>query len=317
VHVTAVGAGGGVYQGTIIVMPHVGPGGELEGCIGVGTDVTHVSELERRLAQANRLESIGQLAAGIAHEINTPVQFISDNTRFLTDAFAEILPALRAMASHETAAAVLGALDLEFIGDEVPSALEQSLEGLQRVTRIVHAMKDFSHPGDGRADVDVNRAIDSTVQVARSEWKYVAEVDLDLDDTVGMVSCYEGEFKQVVLNIVINAAQALTEQRERGERDDLGRISIRTRRTEDHVRIEIADDGPGMPAAVQARIFDPFFTTKPVGRGTGQGLSMARSVIVQKHGGSIDVKTAPGAGATFVIRLPTTGAATALAEPAP
>ena len=306
VQVTVRVAGGSVHQGIIVVMPHIGPDGELEGVIGVGTDVTHVTELERQLGQPHRLESIGQLAAGIAHEINTPVQFVSDNTRFLTDSFAEILPALRRLQTLAApgVADVLGPLDLEFIAQEVPSALEQSLEGLDRVARIVRAMKDFSHPGEGRGDTDINRAIDSTVQVARPEWKYVADVELDLDDTVGKVPCYEGELKQVVLNVVINAAHALGEQRERGERDGRGRIVVRTRREGDTVRIEISDDGPGMTPEVRARVFDPFFTTKPVGVGTGQGLSLARSVVVQKHGGTIDVVSEPGEGATFVVTLP-------------
>jgi two-component system NtrC family sensor kinase len=170
VQVTVRVAGGSLHQGIIAVMPHLGPDGELEGVIGVGTDVTHVTELERQLGQAHRLESIGQLAAGIAHEINAPVQFVSDNTRFLTDSFAEILPALRRLETLATpgVADVLGPLDLEVIAEEVPSALEQSLEGLDRVARIVRAMKDFSHPGEGRGDTDLNRAIDATVRVARS-----------------------------------------------------------------------------------------------------------------------------------------------------
>jgi len=306
VQVNVVMADGSRHQGTFVFMPHLGAHGELEGVIGVGTDVTHVAELERQLAQANRLEAIGQLAAGIAHEINTPVQFIADNTRFLTDAFADILPALRQLAALEPdeAPEALRALDLEFIAEEVPSALEQSLEGLARVTRIVRAMKDFSHPGEGRADTDVNRAIESTVQVARNEWKYVADVELDLDAAVGKVPCYEGELKQVVLNIVINAAHALGEQRDSGERENPGRIRIGTRRLGERLRIEIADDGPGMAPEVRARVFDPFFTTKGVGIGTGQGLSLAHSVIVQKHGGTIDVESAPGEGARFVIEIP-------------
>lgn len=306
VQVNVVMADGSRHQGTFVFMPHLAAHGELEGVIGVGTDVTHVAELERQLAQANRLEAIGQLAAGIAHEINTPVQFIADNTRFLTDAFADILPALRQLAAlePEEAPEALRALDLEFIAEEVPSALEQSIEGLARVTRIVRAMKDFSHPGEGRADTDVNRAIESTVQVARNEWKYVADVELDLDAAVGKVPCYEGELKQVVLNIVINAAQALGEQRDSGERENPGCIRLSTRREGERLRIEIADDGPGMTPEVRARVFDPFFTTKGVGVGTGQGLSLAHSVIVQKHGGTIDVETAPGEGARFVIEIP-------------
>jgi two-component system NtrC family sensor kinase len=304
--VTALVANGGVHRGVILVMPHLGPNGQLEGVIGVASDVTHVSELERQLAQANRLEAIGQLAAGIAHEINTPVQYVSDNTRFITDAFADILPALRRLAELQLPGVTeaLAGVDVDFIAEEVPGALEQSQDGLERVTRIVRAMKDFSHPGEGLAPTDINRAIDTTVQVARSEWKYVAELDLELDDAVGIVPCYEGELKQVVLNMIVNAAQALGEQQARGGRDGLGRIRIRTCRAGDSVRIEISDNGPGMPPDVRQRVFEPFFTTKPVGVGTGQGLSLAHSVIVQKHGGTIDVISEPGAGTTFVVILP-------------
>jgi two-component system NtrC family sensor kinase len=304
--VTAAVAAGTVHRGVVLVMPHIGPKNELEGVIGVATDVTHVSELERQLAQANRLEAIGQLAAGIAHEINTPVQYVSDNTRFIADAFADILPALRRLSEVQLPPVVdaLTGVDVDFIAEEVPGALEQSQEGLDRVTRIVRAMKDFSHPGEGLAPTDINRVIDTTVQVARSEWKYVAELELDLDDAVGSVPCYEGDLKQVVLNMIVNAAQALAEQRDRGARNGLGRIRIRTCRAGDTVRIEISDDGPGMPADVRQRVFEPFFTTKPVGVGTGQGLSLAHAVVVQKHGGTIDVVSEPGAGTTFVIALP-------------
>jgi two-component system NtrC family sensor kinase len=304
---------------SIKIMPHRGADQELEGVIGVAADITHVTELERQLAQANRLESIGQLAAGIAHEINTPIQFVSDNTRFLSDSFGGILPSLQEMAGLiegarggapaggeliERLGEYVTGLDLEFIADEVPSALSQSLEGLDRVAKIVRAMKDFSHPGEGKHETDLNRAVESTVQVARNEWKYVAHLKLDLDPGVGKVPCYEGELKQVVLNIIINAAHALGEQRERGEATGMGNIEVRTRREGETVRIEVEDDGPGMPDEVRARVFDPFFTTKPVGRGTGQGLSLAHSVVVQKHEGMIDIVTAPGQGATFIVTVP-------------
>lgn len=288
------------------------------GVLGVAADLTRASELERHLAQASRMEAIGQLAAGIAHEINTPVQYVSDNTIFVSDVVGEVLGALRTVIEAcrvdradgpdpDAARAALATLDLDFLSDEIPSALTQSLEGLERVAEIVRAMKDFSHPGSDRVETDLNRAIGTTVQVCRNEWKYVADLELDLDPTIGGVPCYEGELKQVLLNMIVNAAQAIAGDPAR----DLaakGTIRVATRRPADEnvVQIEITDDGPGMEESVQRRIFDPFFTTKGVGLGTGQGLNLAYSSIVLKHGGRIDVRSAPGAGATFVITLPLT-----------
>ncbi|MFI7585862.1 sensor histidine kinase [Spongisporangium articulatum] len=263
--------------------------------VGIELDVTQLRQAEQQLAQANRLESIGQLAAGIAHEINTPVQFVADNTQFLADSFGHIMRVLNGDERVED-------LDLDFLAAEIPDALAQTQEGLQRIALIVRAMKDFAHPGTGRAPADVNRAVDTTVQVCRNEWKYVAEVTLDLDPTVGLVPCYEGELKQALLNIVVNAAQAIGESpREPGA---LGHITVSTERGADSVTIEVRDDGPGITPEVQQRIFDPFFTTKPVGKGTGQGLSMAYASIVTKHGGSLRVDSTPGSGTTFTIELP-------------
>ncbi|HEX2806070.1 MAG TPA: ATP-binding protein [Kineosporiaceae bacterium] len=287
------------------------------GVIGVGADITHAHELERQLAQANRLESIGQLAAGIAHEINTPIQYISDNSRFISDVVGTLLKAAQQLADlagdddhlgeeslRARMRAVLGPVELDFLSTEAPGALAESQEGLARVTEIVRAMKDYAHPGHGRAEIDVNRAIESTVQVCRNEWKYVAQVRLELDPDAGLAPCFEGELKQVALNMIVNAAQAIGEQRDRGERSDLGSITISTSRTQAEFVITIADDGPGMTEKVRDRVFDPFFTTKEVGKGTGQGLSLAHAVIVTKHQGRILLDTAPGQGATFTVRLP-------------
>ncbi|MDP9825090.1 PAS domain-containing sensor histidine kinase [Kineosporia succinea] len=291
------------------VLPQTDAAGVVNGVIGVAADVTQLSALEQHLAQASRLESIGQLAAGIAHEINTPVQYVTDNTQFLVGVFDELMTACttsgEALRAGDTdrAQQALDAVDLDFLAEEIPAALSQSQEGLGRVAQIVGAMKDFSHPGQGRGDADLNRAVRSTVQVCRNEWRYVAEVELSLSDRVGMVACYEGELKQVLLNVLVNAAQAIGEQRAAG-RETLGRIRVSTRRRAQGVRITITDDGPGMPEDVRRRVFDPFFTTKPVGKGTGQGLSMAYAVVVQKHAGALDVRSRPGAGATFVLDLP-------------
>jgi two-component system NtrC family sensor kinase len=304
-HVTITGAGGT----PLVLLMSVLPRPEAGGVIGIGADVTHLSELERQLNQTNRLEAIGQLAAGIAHEINTPIQFISDNTRFVEQSFTELLTLVTAVRdrfgeSDPELADLIRDVDVDFVLDEVPTALRESLEGLERVAQIVRAMKDFSHPGQGRSDVDLNRAVESTSQVARNEWKYHAELTLDLSPDVGLVACYEGELKQVILNLIVNAAHAVEAAGPRSG-GGLGHIAIRTLRTPDTVEITIRDDGTGMDEATRQRIFDPFFTTKEVGKGTGQGLSMAYSSIVQKHGGAIRVDSSPGRGATFTIELPT------------
>jgi PAS domain S-box-containing protein len=287
------------------------------GVIGVGADITRARELERQLAQANRLESIGQLAAGIAHEINTPIQYVADNMAFLSEATDDLLSAAQRIAglvaqapSRDVPApeitAVLDPLDLDFLGEEIPGALSQSKEGLGRVTEIVRAMKEYAHPGTTRREIDVNRAVESTVQVCRNEWKYVAKVELDLDPAVGLVPCFEGELKQVILNMVVNAAQAIGDDPTRRAEGELGTIGISTRRTDDELLIVIRDDGPGMDENVRQRVFDPFFTTKEVGKGSGQGLSIAHAVIVTKHQGRIDIDTAPGEGACFTLHLPLT-----------
>ncbi len=286
------------------------------GFLLVADDITARVALEAQLAQAQKLESIGQLAAGIAHEINTPTQFVGDNTRFLKDAFSDIATLLD---EYETAFAgmreghpdpeSLGrvdatakAIDLEFLREEVPLAIDQSLDGIDRVSKIVRAMKEFSHPGSAEmVPVNLNDAISSTLTVARNEWKYVADVEMDLDADLPLVPCLPGEFNQVILNIVINAAHALAEKYNEGAK---GMIRVSTRAVDGWAEIAIADNGPGVPADIQSRVFDPFFTTKEVGRGTGQGLSLARSVVMTKHHGTLTLHSIPGEGATFTIRLP-------------
>ncbi len=303
----------------VSVLPHLTPSGAVDGIIGVGADITHASELEHQLAQANRLESIGQLAAGIAHEINTPVQFVTDNTRYVSEVLGGLGPLIQRGSELATELiaqgadtggpsgelrTVLAGIDIEEVTTELPSALRESLEGLARVTQIIAAMKDFAHPGQDRADTDINRAVESTCQVCRNEWKYVARLDLDLADGIGPVPCYEGELKQVVLNMIVNAAHAIQERRRQTGSDELGTIRLTTRRLGDTVQIEIEDDGAGMDEATRHRVFDPFFTTKPVGQGTGQGLSLAHASIVGRHRGTISVSSTPGEGSTFTITLP-------------
>jgi signal transduction histidine kinase len=270
-------------------------------------------QARQQLLNQEKLASIGTLAAGIAHEINTPTQFVSDNLSFLTDAFADLC---RIVEQLRKSAAPLqlpeGAMDLEFLNAEIPAALRQSCEGLERVAKIVRSVKEFSHPGGtGRSAVDLNRAIQSTLTVCHNEWKYVAEVETELDPHLPLVPCVPGEVNQVILNLVVNAAQAIEDrQRKEAGVKQTGHIKVRTRRIDDAVQISVSDNGCGIPPEVAGRIFDPFFTTKEVGRGTGQGLAIARSVIVQKHQGEMSFESEPGKGTTFNIFLPLAGSPT-------
>ncbi len=281
-------------------------------------DITQRKALESQLIQAQKLESIGQLAAGIAHEINTPTQFIGDNLRFLKDAFTDLQPIVDAFASRPlgddtlpTGQAGVGHAmspmdpdDVQYLLAEVPNAISQALEGVERVATIVRSMKEFSHPGsDEMQTVDLNRAIESTLTVCRNEWKYVADVVTDLDPVLPPVTCLPGECNQVFLNLIINASHAIAEKLGNDTRKK-GTITVGTRNLGDAVEIRIADTGTGIPEENRRKVFDPFFTTKQVGRGTGQGLAIARSVIVDKHGGSLTFESEVGQGTTFVVRLP-------------
>ena len=285
---------------------------------GMSEDVTERNILRDKLLRAQKLESVGQLAAGIAHEINTPAQFIGDNVRFLKDTFADLSRLLKeheALLSHieqgthdaesvRRVRELTQELDAAYLVEEIPGAIEQTLEGVSRVSVLVTAMKEFSHPGKkDKTALDLNHAIQTTLTVCRNEWKYVAEVETDFDATLPPISCLPGEFNQVILNIVVNAAHAI-ETAKVGDSSRKGLISITTRMLNDSAEIRIKDNGCGMPESVCSRIFDPFFTTKEIGRGTGQGLAISRSVIVDKHDGSLDVETVEGVGTMFIIRLP-------------
>jgi PAS domain S-box-containing protein len=292
---------------------------------GMVEDVTERKLLRSQLLQAQKLESIGQLAAGIAHEINTPMQYIGDNVRFLKDGFQELTGVLAeyerlmvavegeglSRAMIEEVAATVKAADVDYLKAEIPKAIEQTREGVARVSTLVGAMKEFSHPGTKeKIPVDLNHAIQNTITVARNEWKYVAEMETDFDPSVPLVPCLPGEFNQVVLNLVVNAAHAIADVvGESGAA--MGKIRVQTRNYADWVEIRIQDSGTGIPEKVRALVFDPFFTTKEIGKGTGQGLAIARSLVVDKHGGTLEFETEEGKGTTFVIRLPKDGGALA------
>jgi signal transduction histidine kinase len=287
------------------------------GFLLLGTDITRRRVLESQLAQSQKLESIGSLAAGIAHEINTPIQYVGDNTRFLNDAFHDLVNVISACKEivsgagpQNDAASIIARLsdaieatDFDYLIHEIPNAIDQSLEGVARVAHIVRAMKDFSHPGnEDMTAIDLNRAIESTITIARNEWKYVADVVTDFGENLAPVPCYPNEFNQVVLNMILNASHAIGDVVTGS--NTKGTITISTREQAGFAEIRISDTGTGIAPEILSRIFDPFFTTKPVGRGTGQGLSISHTVIVEKHRGAIDVSTEVGRGTTFTIRLP-------------
>jgi PAS domain S-box-containing protein len=284
----------------------------------IGSDVTDREILGQQLRQAQKLEAIGQLAAGIAHEINTPTQYVGDNTRFLQESwhsFNELLAIAREMRQLAAAGLIppqtlqrfdtlAQAADFEYLQAEIPRAIEQSLDGIERVAKIVRAMKDFSHPGsEEKRSIDINQAIETTITVARDEWKYVSDVETHFDPNLPLVPCHAGEFNQVILNLLINAAQAIAEALEDGSQGK-GTIVVSTMRDQDWAEISISDTGAGVPEAVRSRVFEPFFTTKPVGKGTGQGLALAHTAIVRRHGGKIWFDSELGKGTTFYIRMP-------------
>jgi len=293
--------------------------GEGWQAIAIIRDITARKQMEGQLAQAQKLEAIGSLAAGIAHEINTPTQYVSDNTSFLSDAFGDLEQLIAAhrrlcgaVSAGETALAecvreaeeIARKIDVGYLLEEIPKSLQQSKEGLMRIAEIVRAMKEFSHPSSKeKRPVDLNQAIRTTVTVARNEWKYVADLSLDLEADLPPVPGLPGEINQTLLNIIVNAAHAIGEVA-KGKSAGKGRISVSTRRLEDAAEIRIADTGGGIPEKIRHRIFDPFFTTKGIGKGTGQGLAIARTVVVKHHGGALEFETEEGRGTTFVIRFP-------------
>ncbi|WP_457674111.1 ATP-binding protein [Thiolapillus sp.] len=282
---------------------------------GLLLDIDDRKSLEAQLAQSQKLEAVGQLAAGIAHEINTPTQYVSDNTHFIREAFEDIIHLLGVYreyvldgeSSGVSRADLVGLedeIDLEYLKKEVPAAIEQAQEGLQSISRIIGAMKQFSHPGtDEMGTVDINKLLQNTVTISRNEWKYVARVDMDLSPEICHVTGYSNQLGQVFLNLIVNAAHAIAGIG--GEkREEEGRISISSRMADDSLEIRIADNGPGIPRDMMEKVFNPFFTTKEVGKGTGQGLAIAHDIIVNKHKGSLTLQTMDEPGAEFVIRLP-------------
>jgi len=292
------------------------PDGVSEGVVVVGIDQRDQRERAMAHSHSQKLESVGQLASGIAHEINTPIQFIGDSVRFLQDAFGSYRTVFEALDSVRRAAKnggvpdnLLDAVDLEeneqdleFLQEEIPEATRQALEGIDRVSQIVRAMRSFAHPTQSsRVPHDLNDAVRTMLTVARNEYKYVADVETDLSPLPDLV-CNVGEINQVLLNLVINAAHAIEDLV--GNSGERGLITIATRHIDDSIQISITDTGIGIPTNVRQRIFDPFFTTKEVGRGTGQGLAVVHRIIVETYKGEIKVDSTPGVRTQVTLKLP-------------
>ncbi len=273
---------------------------------------------QAQLLQAQKMESIGQLAAGIAHEINTPTQYVCDNVGFVKAATVSLLTLLdSAMALAEAVRgkmaeeplmaefdAVLKRTKVDFLRRQIPNAIDESLEGLGHIAKIVAAMKEFSHPAQNEKEwVDVREVINTTVTVARNEWKYVAELETFFEEGLPQLPCLRDMIGQAILNLVVNAAHAIADTIQEGVKEK-GRISVSAAHNGDFMEIRVNDDGSGIPVGIRDRIFDPFFTTKAVGKGTGQGLAIVYSTVVDKHNGQIRCESEEGVGTTFILQLP-------------
>jgi len=281
-------------------------------------DITREKKLEVQLMQTNKMEAIGQLAAGIAHEINTPTQYVNSNIEFFTEIFPDVLALIQEYGKFysfikesyddkdevEDLKEITGNVDISFLKNEVKEALKDSLEGLNKISNIVDAMRTFSHPGTkDKQEINVNKLIQKTITVTRNEWKYDAELKTDLEDNIEPIPIHQDQISQVMLNLIVNATHAIQSASE-SKKNKKGLIKIRSRSKKDYLEIKISDDGTGIPKNIRDKVFNPFFTTKDVGEGTGQGLSMAYNVIVENHRGNIYFDTEMEKGTTFIIELP-------------
>jgi two-component system, NtrC family, sensor kinase len=288
--------------------------GDVRGIVVVARDISEFKAREAEFHHESKLESLGRLSAGLAHEINSPIQFVGDNARFLEEAYQELIRVVEVYRGLLDTANPIGwaerqervreaeaGIDFDYLQKEIPSAVEQTLEGIERVSTIVRAMKTFSHPGhDEQVPADLNEALEATVTVTRHQVSDIADLSLDLAE-LPPVLCNIADLNQVFLNLIVNAADAIEETGRRGV------IGVTTAVSGDDVVVQISDTGGGIPDAVRPKIFDPFFTTKDVGRGSGQGLPLARGVVHEGHGGTLTLESIPGQGTTFTVRLPVDG----------
>ena len=290
----------------------------FKGFILSGEDITKRKNLELKLAQAQKMEAVGELSSGIAHEINTPAQYITDNIYFLKDSFPklinilnkynELIDLMDSRNKNKNISADIKKIkaddDFDFIIDEIPKAISQSLEGLSRVTTIVKSMKNFAYPvSETKIFININDAIEDTINISRNEWKYVAEIVTHFDESLPLIPCFPGELNQVLLIVIINATDALKEKYGESQKQK-GIIEISTGIDGERAVITVKDSGTGIPEEIITKIFDPFFTTKRAGKGTGQGLAIAYDIIVNKHSGTINFISNDGKGAVCVIKIP-------------
>ncbi|MDJ0763767.1 MAG: ATP-binding protein [Myxococcota bacterium] len=300
------------------VNPIPGRNPARRGMLILARDITDVKAVSARLLNAQKLESIWELAGGMAHEINTPLQYITDNLDFISDAIRDITsiiekiqPAMEQCGAHEEMAAEMRTLkekieqsDVSYLAEETPLAIDQTREGITHISKIVGAMISFSAPNSlDKVAVDINQAIGSTLTISAPQWKEVAEVETDLQEGLPPVHGMPGDLNQAFLHIIVNAAQAISERAQQAGGHH-GKISIKTRSDGDGIGVSIADNGMGIPDDVLPRIFEPLFSTKEVGSGHGQGLTVARAVIVEEHGGDIQVHSVTGEGTEVTMRLP-------------
>lgn len=306
-----------------VLLRHVIPPGNEPRFVAVVRDITERIEerrekeqMQAELMHSQKLESVGQLAAGIAHEINTPTQFIGTNIEFFSDAVEDLREFFVTLQEQmkdcpdnvkQKLAEALEELDWEYLEEELPVAVNQSRDGVDRVTSLVAAMKRFSHPGSReKVPCDLHEVITTALTVSRNEWKYVADVTTDFADNLPQVPLYSDEIGQVVLNMMVNAAHAIEEKQQKNNSTEKGTITISTRLVDNEVEVVFEDSGTGIPENIINKVFDPFFTTKEVGKGTGQGLAICHDVITRKHGGRLEVTSGGGSGARFVLGLPLT-----------
>jgi two-component system, NtrC family, sensor kinase len=315
----------GAEGGRLWFTTHMGPiksGGRVVGVVLVAQEITELRRAQLEVTSAQRMAAVGTLAAGIAHEINTPVQFVGDSLGFLREGMQDVMTVLdelqkvrRLVAEEPSSEAVREALaavseaearaDLPYLRENLPQALERCVDGLGRVSSIVNSIQEFAHPaGKDAAPVDLNRAIANTLTIARNAYVDVAELETDLRE-LPLVTCHVDQINQVVLNLVLNAAHAIGETfKSSGVK---GHLTVGTRMEGEDVVIRIGDTGAGIPEAIRGHIFEPFFTTKAVGEGTGQGLALAWKLVTEKHGGTLSFETIPGKGTTFFVRMPRVG----------
>lgn len=312
---------GSSFSADYIVCPIRDDNNEITGAVLTFRNLTEQRIQEAKRIHSMKLESIGELSAGIAHEINTPIQFIGNNISFLQESFAELVKMLRTYAKlreavdgNETFNELVREIDqtaeeadLEYLLEEGDKAFEQTQHGVDRVTKLVLGLKGFARSGesDKKCAADINEIIANTLTVCQNAYKYVAELETSLDADLPMVPVLPGDISQVLVNLIVNAAHAIEEKRKAG--DPLGKITITSSADKVALIISVEDTGGGIPEGLKERIFDPFFTTKEVGRGSGQGLAISRTIIHERHNGEIGFKSTVGKGTIFTIRLPLSG----------